>query len=78
MELELHTHRFLVTHDPSGDEAEADTKDAAILAAKTLLQDNELEGTCRIWQGREVIDVVWAVGPDNPDSIIHTSLEGGR
>jgi len=57
-------HRYTVQHDPSGDEAEADSKDAAITTARTLLEDNEWEGHCRIFDGdpelRNVVDMVWA------------------
>lgn len=34
------SHAFVITHAPSGDEAEADTFDGAYLAAKTLCEDN--------------------------------------
>jgi len=64
--------RFRITHEPSGDEAEAQTRDAALLAARTLLEDNEFEGSCRIWEGPDVLDVVWA---DGPESYVH--LQGG-
>lgn len=59
------SHRFTIRHDPSGDEAEADSRDGAVLAAKTLLADNEGEGQCRIWDGPNVIDVVWSNGGDS-------------
>ena len=59
------THRYRVTHQPSGDEAEADTREAAALAAKTLLNDNGGEGTCRVWEGQYVVDVVWSNGDDS-------------
>jgi hypothetical protein len=58
------THRFTIRHDPSGDEAEADTKGAAVTAARTLLEDNGWEGHCRIFEGDpdlgRVRDMVWA------------------
>jgi len=59
------SHRFRITHQPSGDEAWADSKDAAVLAAKTLLSDNGEDGTCRIWEGSNVVDVVWSNGGDS-------------
>jgi len=65
------THQFRIDHQPSGDEAEADTKDAAIVAARTLLEDNEFSGQCRIWRGPDVIDMVWA---DDETSYTHTSI----
>jgi hypothetical protein len=65
-------HRFTVRHDPSGDECEADSRDAAILAARTLLEDNEFDGQCRIFEGdperRRVVDMVWA---DRPTAYKH-------
>lgn len=60
-------HRFTITHEPSGDECEADSRDAAILAATTLLADNDNEGSCRIFEGSSVLDVVWA----HDDGITH-------
>ena len=64
------THQYRITHEPSGDEAEADSKDAAVVAARTLLEDNEFEGSCRIWQGPNVVDIVWA---NDASSYTHTS-----
>jgi hypothetical protein len=65
-------HRYTVRHDPSGDEAEADSKDAAILAARTLLEDNGWDGHCRIFDGDPergvVTDMVWA---DRPTGFQH-------
>lgn len=63
---------FRITHEPSNDEAEAETKEAAIVAARTLLEDNEFRGSCRIWRGEEVVDVVW----HRSDGWTHTSLLG--
>lgn len=57
-------HPYTIRHDPSGDEAEADSRDAAFLAARQLLEDNDFEGQCRIFQGdperKQVVDMVWA------------------
>jgi hypothetical protein len=53
-------HPFTVRHDPSGDEAEADTREAATLAARTLLEDNDWNGQCLVLQGKKVLDMVWA------------------
>lgn len=50
---------YVITHQPSGDEAEAETEEAAITAARTLLLDNEDEGTCRIWLWGCVKAVMW-------------------
>jgi len=50
---------FRIEHQPSGDEAEADNRDAAILAAKTLIADNDDTGTCRVFYGGGVVAVVW-------------------
>jgi hypothetical protein len=61
---EVCDHRFTIRHDPSGDESEADTKEAAILAARTMLEDNDWNGQCRIFEGDpdlgRVRDMVWA------------------
>jgi len=50
---------YRILHDPSGDEAEAATRNAAITAARTLLEDNQGDGQCRIFRGRWVVDMVW-------------------
>ena len=65
------SHRYIIKHNPSGDEAEADTKDAAILAARTLLADSGFVGHCNLWEGTNVIDMVWA---DDETSYTHTSI----
>lgn len=65
------TYEYRITHEPSGDEAEADTKDAAVVAARTLLEDNEFSGSCRIWRGSDVVDVVWA---NDASGYTHTSI----
>ena len=64
---------FRIEHQPSGDEAEAETYDAALVAARTLLEDNEFEGSCRIFNGLDVADVVWA---DNAEHYTHVQLNG--
>lgn len=61
-------HPFTIQHDPSGDEAEADSREAATLAARTLLEDNGFAGQCRVFWGDRVVDVVWA---DDPDHYTH-------
>lgn len=66
---------FRITHEPSGDEAEAETKDAAIVAARTLLEDNEFSGSCRVWRGPLVVDVVWA---DDSEHYVHLGSYGNR
>lgn len=58
---------YRIEHQPSGDEADAEGKEAAILAARTLLEDNEFQGSCRIFAGEAVVDVVWA---DDADSYV--------
>jgi len=50
---------FTITHDPTGDEAEAHTFEAAVTAAATLLTDNDNTGTCRIWEQGKVRSVVF-------------------
>jgi hypothetical protein len=59
---------YTIRHEPSGDEAEAESRDAAIVAARTLLEDNEFAGSCRIFRGEDVLDVVWA---DDSDHYTH-------
>ena len=39
---------YVIVHHPSGDEAEAETLDAAHLAARTLIDDNGHSGTSYI------------------------------
>ena len=54
---------FTITHQPSGDEAEAEDEQAALLAAWTLLEDNEWRGTCRIWLDGQVKMVMFPPDP---------------
>lgn len=55
---------FTITHQPSGDEAEAESEQAALLAASTLLKDNDSQGTCRIWNEGKLHRVVWPLKED--------------
>lgn len=50
---------YVIEHQPSGDVAEADDPAGALCAARTLLDDNEREGTCRVFHGRHVRAIVW-------------------
>lgn len=50
---------FTITHQPSGDEAEAETFDAAVVAGATLIQDNDGTGTCRIWENGRVRSILF-------------------
>ena len=68
-------NRYTIKHEPSGDEAEAQTRDAAVVAARTLLEDNEFEGSCRIFDGPAVLDVVWA---NDSDSYTHVQGDARR
>lgn len=56
---------YEIEHQPSGDWAEAEGPRAAISAARTLITDNDGEGTCRIKIGKEVRAIVW---PGDGDS----------
>lgn len=66
---------YRITHSPSGDEAEALTGEAALVAARTLLEDNEFVGQCRIERGEITVDMVWA---DNALSYVHLDIKEGR
>lgn len=66
---------YTISHDPSGDEAEAETRAAAVVAARTLLEDNGFEGQCRVFHGSDVVDVVWA---DTAESFTHIQMKEGK
>ena len=51
--------QYIITHIPSGDEAEAETLAAAHLAARTLIDDNGHAGTSYI--KALVAETVWHV-----------------
>jgi hypothetical protein len=72
MTYDPYRNQYRIEHDPSGDEAEAVDRASALLAARTLLADNEFSGQCRIFEGPRVLDMVWA---DNESSYTHI---GGR
>jgi hypothetical protein len=59
---------FSVTHSPSGDLAEAPDEEAAVVAARTLLDDHSRSGHCVIHRGAAWVDMVWA---DDPSMYTH-------
>jgi len=52
---------YIITHRPSGDEAEAGSIDEAHLAARTLIDDNDRRGTSTIRLGEQVVGFVFPV-----------------
>ena len=71
VDRELLYDGYRIDHQPSGDWAEAQSREAAETAAETLLEDNDQEGTCRVWHCQRLVDVVW-IGPYGV--FMHTSM----
>lgn len=63
--------KFTIIHTPSNDEAEADSLDAAFLAATTLIRDNMREGRSDVYAA----DVI-AVAEASPDRDAYLRAHG--
>jgi len=48
-------NRYVIRHEATGDEAEADSYDAALVAARTLLGDNDDAGMVKVTRSGEVV-----------------------
>lgn len=55
---------YIIRHDETGDEAEATSREAAFLAARTLLDDND-GGLCRVYRGDTVVEMMWRDAGDD-------------
>lgn len=67
-----HSGMFTVTHYPSGDTAEADDMDSAVIAAKTLTTDNA-GGFCDVLSGGRKMDTI---APTSAGGWLHS--RGGK
>lgn len=64
---------YEINHTPSGDWCEAETLEAAHVAARTLIEDNDFEGSCTITRG---IEIVGWVGAGKNGKTVTATLEG--